>query len=69
MLNLFYMTLGPGSSPDPNIYYRTSFLDDIPDYLTQKTRAANSGLKVCKDISIGRAILKLHHSFGTFVLS
>ena len=23
MLNYLFMTLGPGSSPDPNIYYRT----------------------------------------------
>ena len=25
MLNLLFMTLGSGSSPDPNIYYRTLF--------------------------------------------
>ena len=25
MLNLLFMTLGSGSSPDPNIYYRTCF--------------------------------------------
>ena len=24
MLNLLFMTLGSGSSPDPNIYYRTN---------------------------------------------
>ena len=23
MLNYLFMTMGPGSSPDPNIYYRT----------------------------------------------
>ena len=23
MLNYYFMTMGPGSSPDPNIYYRT----------------------------------------------
>ena len=29
MLNCYFMTMGPGSSPDPNIYYRTQKEKDI----------------------------------------
>ena len=30
MLNFYFdMTLGPGSSPDPNIYYRTFFYKNL----------------------------------------
>ena len=29
MLNSFFMKLGPGSKPDPNIYYRTTFFETI----------------------------------------
>ena len=32
MLNLLFMTLGSGSSPDPNIYYRTFFLLESSEY-------------------------------------
>ena len=30
MLNFYFSTMGPGSSPDPNIYYRTE-IKKIPD--------------------------------------
>ena len=29
MLNIYFITMGPGSSPDPNIYYRTKKKDTL----------------------------------------
>ena len=30
MLNYLFATMGPGSSPDPNIYYRTKIMQSSP---------------------------------------
>ena len=55
MLNLFYMTLGPGSSPDPNIYYRTKKV------LPRRMRGSISLSVSCGDHQMQ---LQLHCSSG-----